>query len=113
MKPWPISATFNVFVMWLRSLAGETVGVVYAARTLIFCDLRIRTQRPRTVGLSLRVMRGDDLIGRLSLLHPRLDHVHRIESKRPFAARAMPHARRHEQPHRVRSPGCADGIHHA
>src|SRR5208282_4792424 len=83
--------------------AGEIRRVVYTARSLIFRDLRIRTQRTRSSHAALLVsilveLRGDDRARRLPLLHPLLQGAQHIEDVRAFSVAAMRHARDHVEP---------------
>ena len=61
-------------------------------------DLRIGAQRARHIDLAVADVRGDDLLGRLSLLAPALHHGHLVELVGTLAAGAMLHARNHEEP---------------
>src|SRR5712691_5224488 len=73
--------------------ANKIRGLVGAAAALITGDLRVRAQRTRAIDRAVANPRCDDLLGRLALLHPMFERLHRVKSVRPIAAAAMPHPR--------------------
>ena len=82
--------------------AEETVRLVDAASALVSRHLRVRAERTRPIDLAAgRQVRRDDLGGRLALFAPLLERVQRVEGVGAFAAAAMRHPRREEQPHRL------------
>src|SRR5204862_6227293 len=75
----------------------EARRIVDAPRSLVFCDLRIGTQRARAYGLSVNQPRADDRLRRRTVLHPFDQRGERVEGAHADALAAMEHARYHEQ----------------
>ena len=80
-----------------RLSADEVRGVIQAALAVIDGDLRMRTQQAASIDDAVSEALGDDLLRRLSLLDPSLDHAHPVEAVRAGAAASMRHARHHEE----------------
>ena len=76
-------------VSGLRNFAREAVSVVGASRAFVDGDLRIRTERPRTIDLVGSPARSDDPIRRFPVFDPFFDCTNRIEGRRALASEAM------------------------
>src|SRR5688572_3888055 len=75
----------------LRTLAGEILGLVNAARALVARHLRIGAERPRTRDSSVHNLRRQNLVRRLRVLAPLLERGNGIELVRTVPAAAMSH----------------------
>src|SRR5690349_5573779 len=82
----------------LGSLTHEVGGLVDAAFALVPRDLWVRAQGARAIHDVVGAMRGQNLIWRLPLLDPTLDDRDHVEVAGTFAATAVAHAGRHEEP---------------
>src|SRR5438093_931426 len=93
----PLFPSVRVMFMCVRprtlvpQLANKIRRIVDAAGALVFRNLRIRTQRPRSLDLPVTGAGCDDAVRRLALLDPLVQRAHFVEDIRSFSARAMPH----------------------
>src|SRR5579871_3988899 len=86
----------------LQGLAGEIRSVVRTAAALICGDRPILAEWTRAHHFPLRYASLDNLIRRLLVLHPLLQHLDGIESAVTFCGSAVRHAGHHEHAHRIR-----------
>src|ERR1043165_1706598 len=82
----------------LLDFADEARRGVRAARSFVCSHLRVRAERPGTIGSSVDEARGGNVVGRLLLLHPLFEGREHVERGGAVAAAAVAHARYHEQP---------------
>ena len=97
-----------------RQPARKASRFIRASRALVGRSLRIGAEWPCAIDRAVGGVRRDDLIRRLALLDPLLERGDHVERVRAFAAAAVAHAGRHEQPIARPAPcGAAERLRHA
>src|SRR5215813_13210135 len=94
-RTWPYASAARLA---LALLADKTRRLIDASASFVCRDLWIWAERTRPIDLAVFRMRRDDLVRCLALFHPLIERPDLVEVVRAFAAAAVRHARRHEQP---------------